>query len=323
MSTSRSALLTKSHKVLKKYFEPVVPNLRLPVLDQLILACCLEDASAKDAQRAFDAVQEQFFDWNEVRVSSVKELSEVMQMLAFPQEAANRLKGTLQSVFEANYSFDLEKLKKENIGVAIKKITKYGGVTPFVVSFVTQTALGGHAIPVSRGGLESLYILGVINEKEKNSYTVPGLERAISKNKGVEFGSLLNQLGGQLRRFPYGASTRKILLDIAPDCKDRLPKRVTKAELEKQEAEIAEQAEKARAAKKSEQAKASDRAAKAKAAKKPVKVKMIKVVVKKKVVAKKKASAVKKKTAKTARVKKKKTVKKKTASKRAGHRKPR
>ncbi|MDH3718390.1 MAG: hypothetical protein OES79_09745, partial [Planctomycetota bacterium] len=167
MATNRSAMLTKLHKALKKRFTPYTPNMRLPVLEQLVFACCLEDAQEKEAQRAFNAVEEQFFDWNEVRVSSVKELSEVMQMLPFPREAATRLKRTLQSVFEANYSFDLDKLKKENLGVAIKKLNKHDGVTPFGVALVTQTALGGHAIPVSRGSLEVLYILGVINEKEK------------------------------------------------------------------------------------------------------------------------------------------------------------
>ena len=67
--------------------------------------------------------------------------------------------------------------------------------------------------------------MGVVTEKEKQKYLLPGLERSISKNRGIEFGSLLNQLGAELIRAPHGAVIRKILLEIAPDAKERLPKR--------------------------------------------------------------------------------------------------
>ena len=42
------------------------------------------------------------------------------------------------------------------LGQAIKKIEKLQGVTPFTIAYVTQTALGGHAIPVSQGTMRSL-----------------------------------------------------------------------------------------------------------------------------------------------------------------------
>ena len=50
---------------------------------------------------------------------------------------------------------------------------------------------GGHSIPVSKGAIDVLYAVGVISDAEADKGQVPGLERAIPKNKGVEFGSLL------------------------------------------------------------------------------------------------------------------------------------
>ncbi|MEC8338464.1 MAG: hypothetical protein VXZ84_10000 [Planctomycetota bacterium] len=139
-------------------------------------------------------------------------------------------------MFETNYSFDIEKLKKENIGAAVKKLQKLKGVTPFSVAYVTQMTLSGHSIPVGSGALEAIYVVGAISEKEKAKYQVPGIERAIPKNRGVEFGSMLNQLGAELVRAPHGASIKKILLEIAPDAKERLPKRKSsKAEEPKKE----------------------------------------------------------------------------------------
>ena len=57
---------------------------------------------------------------------------------------------------------------------------------------------------------------------------VSGLERAIPKNKGAEFASLLHQLGAELVASPFSPNVHKILLEVAPDAKERFPKRQTK-----------------------------------------------------------------------------------------------
>ena len=63
-----------------------------------------------------------------------------MHMLPHSREAAVRVKQVLQGVFEGTYSFDLDHLKKETLGTAIKKLTKYGA-SPFGLAHLTQTAL--------------------------------------------------------------------------------------------------------------------------------------------------------------------------------------
>ena len=331
MAVNRSGLYTKIHKVLKKHYKPVAPNTRLPLMQQLLYGCCLENAPADAADRALAALENDYYDWNEVRVSTATELSESMHMLPDPLEAGNRVRQILQSVFETNYSFDIEKLKKENIGAAVKKLQKLKGVTPFSVAYVTQMTLSGHSIPVGSGALEAIYVVGAISEKEKAKYQVPGIERAIPKNRGVEFGSMLNQLGAELVRAPHGALIKKILLEIAPDAKERLPKRKSsKAEETKKEAASKKQAS-AKGSKggakekatpkdsKGTQVASSKKAAVGKKKTTPVKVK--KKSVKKKTTVKQPAGkkAVKKKVAKKKsapkKVSKKKTAPKKVAKK--------
>ena len=136
-----------------------------------------------------------------------------------------RVRSVLQSVFEAVYAFDLEELKKQNIGQAVKKLQSHDGVTSFAVAYVVQAALGGHAIPINKGTIGALVVIGALSEAEAGKGRVPGLERALPKNRGVEAGSLLQQLGVDFQYHPYAPATRKLLLEIAPDCKDRLPKR--------------------------------------------------------------------------------------------------
>ena len=335
MSANRRALLVKTHKQLKKNYSSVVPNLRLPIMQQLLYACCLEDATADLADRALTSLETDYYDWNEVRVSTATELSESMHMLPAPLSVGDRVKRVLQSVFETHYSFDVEQLKKENIGVAVKKLRKFKGVTPFVVSYVTQVSLGGHSIPIGNGSLEVLYVIGAITEKEKAAGTVPGLERAIPKNKGIEFGSLLNQLAAEFVRAPFGPAARKILLAIAPGAKERLPKRSKKETASKQSASSKKKSLTKKDAAKKDAAK-KDAAKKDAAKKAPSSTKKVAKTTKKapdskkkKVTAKPKAkgrTTVKKKAVKKKAVKKKVAVKKttrKTASSRLSKRKPR
>jgi endonuclease-3 len=138
------------------------------------------------------------------------------------------LKRSLQSVFETYYSFDLEFLKKENLGKAVKELEKLDGVNDFALAYVTQNGLGGHAIPTCRGTLEVLRIVGVITDNEAKQKRAPGMERAISKSHGVEFGSMLHQLGVEFDAAPFSPRVRGILLEIAPDAKERFPKRASK-----------------------------------------------------------------------------------------------
>lgn len=226
MSTpNRAAILTKIHKLLKKQYK--LPELRQEtnLLEAALFACCLENARYDVARRALETLRASFFDWNEIRVSTVKELAEVLSPLPEPGLAAAHLKGVLQSVFETDYSFDLEALRKQNLGQAIKRLQKLEGATPFVTSYVTQTVLGGHSIPIDRGALGVLYVVGAISQAEHDASQTPGLERAITKSKGTEFGLLLHELGADFVANPFSTALREYLLSIAPDAKERFPKR--------------------------------------------------------------------------------------------------
>ena len=229
-SKNRAALVNKALKVVKKHYKPAAPLKERSLLEQLVFACCAENSTYDAAERVFQSLISDYYDWNEVRVSTVRELAEACKGLNDPAEAATRIKRVLQSVFETHYSFDLEPLKKQNIGAAVKQLEKYNGSTPFVVAFVTQQALGGHSIPTNQGLLESLRIVGVINDAEAAKGVVPGLERTVPKSKGFETGSQLHQLGIEMHRSAYGPMIRKLLLEIEPAAKDRLPRRATKAE---------------------------------------------------------------------------------------------
>ena len=249
MSTNRSAIISKVYKVLKKHYKPVAPPADRTALEHLLYGCLLENSRFEAADEAFARLKELYFDWNEIRVTTVTELAEGMAGVPDSSAAAQRVKKSLQSIFEANYSFDIETLKKQNLGKAEKDLEKVSGATPFVRAYVTQNALGGHSIPVSKGAIDALHAVGVITDAEADKGQVPGLERAIPKNKGVEFGSLLQQLGADLLASPGSGKLKAVLSEIDPEFKDRLAARTARVEAAAvAEAAAAKQArEKARA----------------------------------------------------------------------------
>ena len=250
MTTNRTALLAKIHKVLKKHYKPVVPPSDRTVLEHLLYACLLENARFEAADEAFAKLKEMYFDWNEIRVTTVTEIAEGMAVVPDASGAAQRVKKSLQSVFETNYSFDLEGLKKQNLGKSEKDLEKITGASPFVRAYVTQQALGGHSIPVSKGAIDVLYAVGVISDAEADKGLVPGMERAIPKNKGVEFGSLLQQVAVDLLLSPGSSKLKAILAEIDPEFKDRLAGRHARLEAEAAAAQAAakERRQEARAA---------------------------------------------------------------------------
>ena len=226
--SSRSAQFTRLHKILKKHYRPVAVDPERPVLEHLLFACCLENARDAAAEEAFAAMVEAFFDWNEIRVSSVRELAEVMARLPDPPAAAGRLKRVLQHVFEDSYSFDLEDLRKKNLGPAIESLKKIDGTTTSRWRTSFRRRWEAMPSPWTPARLEVMRILGLATDEDVANGSIPGLERAIAKSSGIEFASLLQQLGADFTENPFAPELREKLLEIDPEAKSRLPKRGVK-----------------------------------------------------------------------------------------------
>lgn len=224
-AANRANVFTACHKIIKKHYTTAGPDKR-SILEQLVFAAILENAPHKVAEECYGMLQSEYFDWNEVRVTSVPELSEMFAKHPTADVAASRVKTLLQNIFEAIYTYDLEGLKKGNQGKAVASIEKYGA-TPFVLGYVTQHGLGGHSIPVDRALLNLMFVLGAITDKELEKQTVPGMERAVPKTKGVEFSDMVHELAVDFQMAPFSKKIRDLLLEISPDAKSRFPKRVS------------------------------------------------------------------------------------------------
>jgi endonuclease-3 len=168
-----------------------------PVLQQFIYGLCREDATREQADEAYRFLCEKFFDWNEVRVSSLRELEEAFDGLSEPELRAQRLVSFLQEVFEIHFAFDLDKLQKEGVKQAAKKLSRYQSANEYTVSWVVQRTLGGHAIPVDAPTLRCVRRLGLIEGEPDEAEARSSLEHLVPKAKGPRFTDMISNVAGE------------------------------------------------------------------------------------------------------------------------------
>ncbi|CAD74275.1 MAG TPA: hypothetical protein DDX19_00415 [Rhodopirellula baltica] len=259
-ATNRAKLITKLQTALKKHYDVAPATPSRPLLEHALYACLLEDCPADLADEGLAKLEQDYFDWNEVRVTTVTELAAVLSSLPDPNKAAQRLKSILQAIFEEFYSFDLDHLKKENLGKAVAKFEGMSSMTPFVLSYIIQHGLGGHSIPIDYSAMVVMLVTGIASQAEASDGRVPGLERAVPKSKGVEFAALMHQPAVALLMDPKDKNARTFLESVAKGSSKELDEWLTSKEAaikrvkarKKEEREAAKQEAEAEAAEEAE-----------------------------------------------------------------------
>jgi len=172
---------------LKKHYSGRLPKLELPVLETMLFAACLENATHDEALAALDELNASFHDLNEVRVSSVKETERAFANLSDPDWRALRVRSVLQYVFEDTYSFEFEGLRRKTLDSAVKQLAKISHMTPFMRSFTLQQCLGSHLLPVDDRMANVLIWLG-LSEVGSSTQTVSDhLKSAVRKSEAPLF----------------------------------------------------------------------------------------------------------------------------------------
>jgi len=167
----------------------------LSVLEQFVFALCRENATLEQAQQAFHNLRTQFFDWNEVRVSSSRELEEALAGLSDTESRAQRLIAFLQEVFETSFSYDLEGVHKKGLKQAAKSLLGFGASNEYVGAWVVQRSLGGHAIPIDSPTLRCARRLGLIDSTTDDPEAARStLEHIVPKAKGAQFSDAISQV---------------------------------------------------------------------------------------------------------------------------------
>lgn len=185
--------------LLKKRYK-IEPNAtKWSVLEAIVYAICHENASMKQADEAFGRFKSGYFDWNEVRVSSIEELMTVFAGMGHEETRANRLRRFLRQMFEKTYGFNLDALAKKPLKESVKTLQEYEAFhSDYMLATVSRLALGGHAIGLDEATLRVLARLGISPVDNDLAALRSSVERAVPKNRGEEFTLLMEEVAADV-----------------------------------------------------------------------------------------------------------------------------
>ena len=198
-TTNKQQLLNQAFNILKKRYDVPAEIEERPILEHLIYAVIREGSNCEAANKVFRHLRERFFDWNELRVSSVHEVEEALAGLPERGDKSRRLIGILQEWFELTYSFDMQDLAKKGLKEAAKKLWRLNEVTDYAVAWVMQHGLGGHAIPLDRPSIIALKRLGILEGDAEGAEPLRGtVEHYVPKARGPQFVEYISFLARDL-----------------------------------------------------------------------------------------------------------------------------
>ncbi|MDR0520504.1 MAG: hypothetical protein LBH00_01485 [Planctomycetaceae bacterium] len=194
------------------------------VLETLMFAAVLENASFDRANEAYAVLTNYYIDWNEIRVCTVRELADTISMLPNPDAAAGRIRKSLQNLFEKTYVFDLEELRKKGKALAehMKFLESIPAGSPYMIQYAAQTALDGHLFPMDEATLRIMRRLGLSQVSADGSQEIcTGIERVVLKKSSVMFAMQLHHFAADFFNIPDSPELLALLSAIDPKAVER------------------------------------------------------------------------------------------------------
>lgn len=186
-TADRQSVLKKLLPLLKKQYKVAVCKLDRPVMETMLYAVCLENASVEDADRAYARLFQLFPDLNEARVSSISELEPVFEGMEDRDWRGFRARSVLQYVFEKSFNFELEGLKKKTLELATKQLSKIRHLSSFIRSFTLQQAIGAHILPIDDATGRLLMWLGLASPGQSSEDIGESLKAVVRKAEALPF----------------------------------------------------------------------------------------------------------------------------------------
>ncbi len=181
-ASERQAILQKLTTELRKKYGRKVPSHDFPVLESLLFAACLEDSSEESARSAYARLLESFFDLNEIRVSSIAEIEAALGDIENAEWKALRIRDTLQTVFEANYKYEFDQIRRKTQDAALRDLKSIRYATPFMKLFVLQNCCSCHVLPIDESILSLLKYLGLVGLDDSVNQAAEEIKSAVRKS---------------------------------------------------------------------------------------------------------------------------------------------
>lgn len=187
-----AAKISKLYREMKKEHGKVKTVEYEDPIEAIVFGSLCEHLTLLSARSSMRKITKHFVDLNDLRVSRPEELIEVLGGHSEEVDAvAFELSESLNAIFSKFDTIKLIELKEQGKRQAKKELDDIENLSSFAVGYCFLTALGGHAIPVSKLMADYLRVEGYVHPKS-NEHDIEGfLERQNKSEDAYEFFMLL------------------------------------------------------------------------------------------------------------------------------------
>lgn len=179
--------------------------------DAVIYAIVAENMNGPATESAIKRFADYFIDLNDLRVSQVEEILEVLgEDTPATKDIASNLIKALKAIFDGYNSVTLESLKKIGKRPARQALEKMDGISRFVVNYCMLASLQSHAIPLTKRMIEYLRN-NQLADPDADEQQIEGfLAKQISAENAYEFYVLLRRQSDSRKKRKKKKTVRKV-----------------------------------------------------------------------------------------------------------------
>ncbi len=194
---NREEKLEKLVKLLRQAFGDAEGLKSSGPFEMLILAILAFEDGLEAAKRASAALLAEFVDWNEVRVSSWKEIGAILEKerISSPGDKAIALKRSLEAVFTETNRMDLDAVSKMPQEKAVNLLLKLKDMDEGSLAALLYLHVGLQTLAPTQRLLRVAQRIGFIQESAMPSSMKQNLSSFVGQRNAFRFHYLLGKLG--------------------------------------------------------------------------------------------------------------------------------
>ena len=166
----------------------------------MVLACLSAVTTENKARLGLSRLRHYFVDFNELRVSHVEEVTDLLGK-GYPQskEVARQIISLLKQTYNARDSLNLDDLREGSKRQAKAFFESLEGANAYIVARVMLLSIGAHAFPVHKQMLQMLRAENVVPTNANEADVQGFLERQIPASRNRKIYALLRRQADSLR----------------------------------------------------------------------------------------------------------------------------
>ncbi|MHC4425362.1 MAG: hypothetical protein ACYSYV_04600 [Planctomycetota bacterium] len=219
------------YRTLRRKYPKVQEVRHEEVADAIVRAIISAELNERATDSAIKRFADYFVDWNDLRVSRVEEIVEVLgKDTPATRDIASTIVRVLNGIFGQYHKVSLDALKTIGKRPAKQALEKIDGTSRFVVDYCMLTSLRGHAIPLTKKMIEYLRSNELVQPEADGQQVGGFLAKQISAKNGYDFYALLRRESEarQGKRKKKAKTTRKKKSKTATKTKKKAKKKKKK-----------------------------------------------------------------------------------------------